>query len=313
VPSCGADHPEGRMSFRTFLAVVVLAVCLTSSAPGQTDTSANVLGYELPGMRSAIVRRDLTYRTVVVDGAPRPLTMDLYRPPGSSTERRPALIFVHGGLVARQPGPLPTTWPTYRSWGRLATAAGLVGVVFNHRLTTDENIAEAAGDVTAAVEHVRANAAALGIDTSRVCVAVYSAGGPLASVFMRAGQPGIRCLVLFYPYLDLEHMRSQSPFRPAHPASHVDSLVPRYSPAHLLTVAPATLPPIFLAMAGADAIPRLNDSIERFMQAAVASRVEIDFALHRTGVHGFDQRNHDARTREILERALAFVTRHLRN
>jgi acetyl esterase/lipase len=309
----GADHAEDPMPFRTLLPVFVLSVWLTSPATGQTDTSANVLGYELPGMRNAVVRRDLTYRTVVVDATPRALTMDLYRPPGSPTERRPALIFVHGGLVARQPGPLPTTWPTYRSWGRLVTAAGLVGVVFNHRMTTDENIAEAASDVTAAVEYVRSNAAAFGIDTDRLCVAVYSAGGPLASVFMRERQPGIRCLVLFYPYLDLEHMRSQSPFRPAHPAAHVDSLVPHYSPAHLLTVAPAALPPIFLAMAGADAIPRLNDSIERFVRAAVASRVEIDFALHRTGVHGFDQRNHDERTREILERALAFVTRHLRN
>ena len=301
------------MSFRTFLPIFTLTVCLTSPATGQTDTSANVLGYELPGMRNAIVRRDLTYRTVVDAGTSRGLTMDVYRPPGSPTERRPALIFVHGGLVARQPSPLPPTWPTYRSWGRLAAAAGLVGVVFNHRMTTDENIAEAAGDVTAAVEYARANAATLGIDTDRLCVAVYSAGGPLASEFMRERTPGIRCLVLFYPYLDLEHMRSQSPFRPAHAAAHVDSLVRRYSPAHLLTVAPASLPPIFLAMAGADAIPRLNDSVERFMQAAVAHRVEIDFALHRTGAHGFDQRNHDARTREILERALAFVTRHLRN
>lgn len=104
-----------------------------------------------------------------------------------------------------------------------------------------------------------------------------------------------------------------SPFRRAHSAAHVDSLVTRYSPAHLLTVAPASLPPIFLAMAGADAIPRLNESIERFMRAAISNRVDIDFALHRLGAHGFDQRNHDARTREILERALAFVMRHLRN
>jgi acetyl esterase/lipase len=301
------------MSFRTLLPVFMLALCLTSPATAQTDTSANVLGYELPGMRNAVVRRDLTYRTVTDAGVSRALTMDVYRPPGSTTERRPALIFVHGGLVARQPAPLPTTWPSYRSWGRLATAAGLVGIVFNHRMTTDENIAEAAGDVTAAVDYVRANAATLGVDTNRLCVAIYSAGGPLASVFMREPAPGIRCLALFYPYLDLEHMRVQSPFRPAHPSAHVDSLATRYSPAHLLTVAPATLPPIFLAMAGADAIPRLNDSIERFMRTAIANRVEIDFALHRAGVHGFDQRDHDARTREILERMLAFVTRHLRH
>ena len=299
------------MSFRILMLAMALLATLTPSAAAQTDTSANVLGYELPGMRDAVVRRDLTYRTVTENGVARALTMDVYRPPRATTERRPALIFVHGGLVARQAGPAPTTWPSYRSWGRLATAAGLVGVVFNHRMTTDENIEAAAGDVTAAVAYVRANAATLGIDPDRLCIAVYSAGGPLASVFMREPTPSIRCLVLFYPYLDLEHMRSQSPFRPAHPAAHVDSLVPRYSPAHLVTVAPGSLPPIFLAMAGRDAIPRLNDSIERFMRAATVNRVEIDFMLHRNGEHGFDQRNHDARTREILERALTFVTRHV--
>jgi acetyl esterase/lipase len=129
---------------------------------------------------------------------------------------------------------------------------------------------------------------------------------------MRERMPQVRCLVLFYPFLDLEHMRSQSPFRPAHPAAHVDSLVPRYSPAHLLGVAPDSLPPIFLAMAGQDQIPRLNESIERFMRAAVEQRVDIDFALHRRGVHGFDQRNRDARTAEILERVMSFVRRHVR-
>ena len=299
------------MSPRFVILAVALAVVVSPPGRAQTDTSANVLAYELPGMRDAIVRRDLTYRTVVDAGVPRALTMDVYRPPDAATERRPALIFVHGGLVARQTSPPPTTWPSYRSWGRLAAAAGLVGVVFNHRMTTDENIATAAGDVAAAVEYVRANAATFGVNPDRICIAVYSAGGPLGSIFMRERDPTIRCLVLFYPYLDLEHMRSQSPFRPAHPAAHVDSLVHRYSPAHLLTVAPSTQPPIFLAMAGEDAIPRLNDSIERFMKAAVAHRVEIDFALHRRGAHGFDQRNHDARSREILERVLAFVTRHV--
>lgn len=299
------------MPFTIFTLAVALLATLTSTAAAQTDTSANVLGYALPGMRDAVVKRDLTYRTVTENGVARALTMDVYRPPRATTEPRAALIFVHGGLVARQAGPAPTTWPSYRSWGRLAAAAGLVGVVFNHRMTTDENIESAAGDVTAAVDFVRSNAATLGIDPDRLCIAVYSAGGPLASVFMREPTRSIRCLVLFYPYLDLEHMRSQSPFRPAHPAAHVDSLVPPYSPAHLVTVAPGRLPPIFLAMAGRDAIPRLNDSIERFMRAAIANHVEIDFMLHRNGEHGFDQRNHDARTREILEGALTFVTRHV--
>jgi acetyl esterase/lipase len=300
------------MSCKCITLAMALAVSSAAPAIAQTDSSANVLGYALPGMRDAVIRRALTYRTVNDRGAARALTMDIYRSAGASAERRPALVFVHGGLVAGQSGPPPTEWPTYRSWGRLAAAAGLVGVVFNHRMTTDENVGIAASDVTAAVDYVRSNAATLGVDPDRLCIAVYSAGGPLASVFMRERAPHVRCLVLFYPFLDLEHMRSQSPFRPAHPAAHVDSLVPRYSPAHLLAVAPADLPPIFLAMAGEYQIPRLNDSIDRFMRAAVANRVEIDFALHRRGAHGFDQRYHDARTEEILERAIAFVQRHVR-
>ena len=297
---------------RPFVVIAsAVSIVVAPSLAAQTDTSANVLGYELPGMRDVVVRRGLAYRTAEAAGATRRLTMDVYTPPGTPTGRRPALVFVHGGLVAGQPGPSPTEWPTYRSWGRLAAAAGLIGVVFNHRLTTDENVGEASGDVLAAIHHIRTNAATLGLDPDRICVAVYSAGGPLASVFMREPMPCVRCLVLFYPFLDLEHMRTQSPFRPAHPPAHVDSLVPRHSPAHLLGVAPAELPPIFVAMAGEDRIPRLNESIERFMRAAVANRVEIDFALHRRGAHGFDQRNRDARTEEILERVLAFIHRHV--
>ena len=288
---------------------LALSVISTQAALAQTDTSANVLGYELPGMRDVVVRRGLAYREV---SGGRSLTMDVYRPASAAAERRPALVFVHGGLVAGQTGPLPTEWPTYRSWGRLAAAAGLAGVVFNHRLTTDGNLSMASSDVSAAIEYVRSQSAALGIDPDRLCVAVYSAGGPLASVVMRERVPYVRCLVLFYPYLDIEHLRVASRFRAALPAAHVDSLVPRHSPAHLLTVAPADLPPIFVAMAGQDQIPNLNDSIDRFMRAAIANRVEVDFALHRRGDHGFDQRNHDARTREILERVIAFVQLHVK-
>ena len=297
------------MPCKVYYVAMALSVSSTAAALGQTDTSANVLGYELPGMRDAVVRRGLAYREL--PGA-RPLTMDVYRPPSAGAQRLPALVFVHGGLVAGQSGPLPTEWPSYRSWGRLAAAAGLVGVVFNHRMTTDDNVSMASSDVSTAIEYVRAQSTTLGVDPNRLCIAVYSAGGPLASVVMRERVPYVRCLVLFYPYLDLEHMRGASRFRPAHPRAHVDSLVPRYSPAHLLAVAPADLPPIFVAMAGQDQIPNLNDSIDRFMRAAMVNRVDIDFALHRRGEHGFDQRNHDARTREILERVIAFVQLHVK-
>ena len=287
------------------LAVAVLTGAQPCELAAQRDTSVNVLAIERPGMAAVTVERGLVYK----DG----MQMDVYRSPSHRAgERRPAVLFVHGGLVAGASGPLPTTWPVFRSWGRLVAASGHVGIMFNHRLTTNDDVVQGDVDVRDAIRFVRANAERLGVDGERLCLAFLSAAGEIAAAALRDPQPHVRCVVLLYPFLDLEHQRTRTAFRDPLPAARVDSLVPRYSPAALLAVDPARLPPIFLAMAGRDAIPGINASIGHFLQAALSYRVRLDFMLHPTGQHGFDQRDHDARTREILEALLAFVERHLR-
>ncbi|HET8623445.1 MAG TPA: alpha/beta hydrolase [Gemmatimonadales bacterium] len=270
---------------------------LEAQEPGR-----NVLGIDRPGTADVAVDRGRRYRDT--------LTMDVYRPRGAS-KPVPAVVFVHGGLVAGAKGTSPTTWPIYQSWGRLAAADGLAGVTFNHRLTTNDNVAETEPDVEAAIAHVRANAKELGIDPERLCLAFYSAGGVLAGSALREPRPFVRCVVLFYPYLDLEHLRMDTRFRRAYAASRVDSLAPRYSPAAQLGRDPSRLPPIFLAMAGHDEIPGLNASIRRFVAAAVDQRAPMDLLIHPTGRHGFDEADHDQRTRDILEHCLTFLHRHL--
>jgi acetyl esterase/lipase len=282
--------------------VRLAAFLFALSAPLQAQADTNVLAISRPGMANVVVTRGLTY-------TPN-LTLDVYRP-SAQGGRRPALIFVHGGLVANQPSPLPTTWPSYQSWGRLAAASGWVGVMFNHRLTTADNVVDAESEVRAAIKYVRDNAATLGVDADRLCIAFYSAGGQIAAAALHDPQPYIRCVVLFYPFLDLEHQRNRTAFREAHPAARVDSLVSRYSPAAVIAREASRLPPLYVAMAGQDAIPGLNDSIRRFMQVAMTNRVPLDFALHPAGAHGFDQRNHDERSREILENVMSFIGRHL--
>jgi acetyl esterase/lipase len=266
------------------------------------EPGANVLGISRPGMAAAAVERGRRYRDT--------LTMDIYRPrdPGKAL---PAVVFVHGGLVAGVKGSSPTSWPIYQSWGRLAAAEGFAGVTFNHRLTTNDNVAETEPDVEAAIAHLRAHATELGIDPDRLCLAFYSAGGVLAGRALREPRPFVRCVVLFYPYLDLEHLRVDTRFRRAYPASRVDSLVPRYSPAAQLNREPSGLPPIFLAMAGRDEIPGLNASVRRFVDSAVDNRSPMELLIHPSGRHGFDESDHDQRTREILEHCLAFLHRHL--
>ena len=297
------------MFFAARILVSVAAATLIPLAASAQTSLPDAIYYELPGMANVSVSPDVTYRTVNENGRDVALTMDVYRPPTvRSGQRFPALIFVHGGLTLDQPR-TAKDWGIYRSWGRVAAASGLVGVTFNHRMTTNDNVDVASGDLRAAIDLVRKNAAQWNIDPDRLCLAFYSAGGPLSSVPLRERPPYVKCVVLYYPFLDLEHLRTQTQFRPAYSSAHVDSLLD-YSPANVIQRDPATVPPILLAMAGQDAIPRLNESVERFLAAAVRAHLTIDFYLHPIGEHGFDRRNRDARTRAIIEATLAFVHRY---
>jgi hypothetical protein len=69
---------------------------------------------------------------------------------------------------------------------------------------------------------------------------------------------------------------------------------------------------MFVARAGQDQIPGVNDSIDRFVAAAIASNAPITLMNHPTGEHGFDNQNDDNRSHEIIQSALAFMHNHLR-
>ena len=295
-------------------AVLPVSLLLTGfalrPATAQGDPTAAGIALALPGVDRVVVREGLDYKTVpTANGSTGPvaLKLNVYSPPGLSPDARlPALIFVHGGVIAGQ-GPMPRRWKGYDDWGRVAAASGMIGVTFDHRMTVQDNVWESGSDVLDLIAYVRAHAGELHIAPDRLCLQFFSAGGPASSVVLRDPQPYLRCVVLYYPYLDLEHMRVKSIFRDAYPAAKVDSLL-RYSPAEALTGENAQrLPPLFLARAGRDQIPGLNGSIERFMRRAIENNVTIDFAIHREGQHGFEFTNHDERSRQIIRESLAFV------
>jgi acetyl esterase/lipase len=264
--------------------------------------------YRVPGMDAVPVVRDVRYKVATVNGRrDTPLALDVYRVPGAT--RAPGLVFVHGGLVAGQT-PNAKDWALYQSWGRLAAASGMVGVVPNHRMNTDDIVDDAGADVMDALAHVRARAAEYGVDPDRLCVAFYSAGGPISSVVLRERLPYVKCVVLYYPYLDLAHLEQRTPFRGPLPAARVAALR-AYSPRAALARGPDGLPPIFLARAGRDEIPFLSASVSRFMADAVAHNVTIDFVNHAVGVHGFDEATDDARTRDIIAQTIRFTRHHL--
>jgi hypothetical protein len=52
-----------------------------------------------------------------------------------------------------------------------------------------------------------------------------------------------------------------------------------------------TITPLFIARAGRDEVPTMDDSIDRFVKEALAKNIALTFANHPQGVHGFDNQN----------------------
>jgi acetyl esterase/lipase len=244
----------------------------------------------VPGMERVVVHSNLVY-TQVDDPLVR---MDVYAPPDlQADERRPLVLLVHGGV--------PTSLPVkemgaYRSWGRLIAAQGMVAVTFTHRLRWPlSQLHEAAADVRAAIDFARANASKFNARPDRMCIAAFSAGGPLLTVALQDERRYVRCQLGIYPLVDVQGFGVADEAKFA-----LKTYVDRPSS-----------PPLFLARAGRDAIPTLNARLDAFVGSAIAANAPLTFVNHPNGAHGFDVANDDERSREIIRAALEFMKTHL--
>jgi acetyl esterase/lipase len=255
--------------------------------------------YSVPGMDEVIIKSDLKYTSV--NNAL--LLMDVYIPLGlEKDERRPAVVFIHGGVPAGSPA---KNMGVFRSWGRLAAASGMVGVTFTHRLGYPKTqLAEGASDVNAALDYIRANTGSLNLDKDRICLAAYSGGGPMLSMAMRDKPEYVRCLVAFYAYLDIQQSE-------LHRTHETQEMLSRFSPITYLANDAGKIAPMFVARAGLDEVPAMNDSIDRFIREAISNNAAITVANHPQGLHAFDILTDDDRSREIIRSALAFMKTHL--
>jgi len=252
----------------------------------------------VPGMDRVRVVQNLKYAH---SNDPNVL-MDIYLPPNlPKDERRPVVIFIHGGARTAY---TPKDWGVYTTWGRLIAASGFVGVTFTHRLQyPDKSLEQGAADVLDAINYVRANADQYNVDKDRVCLIAYSAGGTMLTLAMHGNTPFVRCLVGFYSFMDIQ----QSDFRKTEAAETVRA----FSPIIYLQNDVSHIPPMFLARAGHDEVPTMLDSIDCFIKEALTKNIALNFANHPTGVHGFDNQNDDERSREIIREVIAFIKLHL--
>jgi acetyl esterase/lipase len=239
--------------------------------------------------------KDLSYHSGTNQGK-----MDIYEPPTAArTKYFPIVLLVHGKTPILTN---PKEWGNYTSWGNLLAQEGFVTVMFTHGLSTPGTPIEMSGDnVLDALTFIKQHAAIYHIDTTKISVIAFSAGVPLLSVLIREKVKDIKCIVAYYGFMDIT---KTSLF-----AGEDKKVASAYS---LVNYADSSqsFPPFFIARAGLDINPMLNESIAAFAQKACFYNIPFTLVNHPTGVHGFDSQNNDARTKEIIEQMLIFLKSH---
>ena len=251
--------------------------------------------YEIPGMASAIVRRDVPYGTA---GAAA-LTMDLYYPSTAAAGATSPATVVVLGYPPREPNPLGCAFKEMAwsvSWGRLIAASGIVAIFYTNR--------NPEADLRAVLDHIREHAESLHIDRRRIGLFASSGSGPLALSTLMAERGDLACAALCYPFT-LDAGGSTAIAESAAKWGFVNATAGKSA---------SDLPPdvpLFVARAGQDEFPHLNEALDRFVADALARDLPVTVVNHAGAPHAFDLVHDSDATREIIRQLLSFLQFHL--
>lgn len=266
---------------------------------GQEDRRSEIatkrVVFELPGMDRVYVVRNVPYKALEDET----LVLDVYRPAEPAPKKPPVVLFVTGYPdtgMRKMIGCNAKDMESYVSWARLVAASGMAGISCSVR--------EPATDVGLALNHVRAHSAELGVDASRVGVWSCSGNVPNALSLLMAERQSVACAVLCYGFmLDFEGSTlvadASTTFRFANPSAGrtLDDL-PRETP-------------LFIARAGRDETPHLNETIDRFVAKAVERNLPLTLANLPDAPHAFDIVDDTDASRNVVRSILDFLKLYL--
>ena len=254
-------------------------------------TTKRVL-YEIDGMDSVRVRRDLEYH----HSSAGSVTTDVYYPPAEGSAPLPAIVIVSGYPdegFRRMLGCRFNEMASSVSWAQLFAMSGIIAIAYTNREPVD--------DVHSLLHYVVSNADALGVDKKKIGLFATSGHGPLAlSLLANDATTPLKSAILCYSYtMDLENNTAvadaakQWRFANASAGRAVDDLRRNV--------------PMFIARAGADEMPQLNATLDRFVASALARNMPLTVVNEPAAPHAFDLVHDMNATREIVRRVLRFA------
>jgi acetyl esterase/lipase len=218
-----------------------------------------------------------------------PLTLDIYRPPGSGSA--PAVVQIYGG--AWQTGAPSANG----AFARYLAAHGYVVFAIDYRHAPRWRWPAQLADVQAALDWVRANGARYGADPARLALVGRSSGGQLAMLAAYGpGAPAVQAVVIYYGPVDLtEGYRHPPRPDPLHVRGVEEAFLGgtpdeqpfRYREASPISYATRPLPPTLLIYAGRDNIvePRFGELLQRRLRETGTTSVLLEIPWAE---HGFD-------------------------
>lgn len=169
-----AATPTGLRTLRLLplLLLVALAACGRDRLPPEApEAEPSAAANPPPG---PTVLRDVEY----CRAGDVPLLMDVYTPGHSGGQPAPAAVYIHGGAWTQGDKSGGAGFAEVQE----LVARGYVVASVNYRLAPAYPFPAQIEDVKCAVRHLRANAAAYGLDPNRIGVWGSSAGGHLAAL-----------------------------------------------------------------------------------------------------------------------------------
>lgn len=148
-----------------------------AAAPALAALTARAQGPAPPDIGNLRAEKDIVFGK----GGDMDMTLDVYRPPEGVTPKRMAIIHLFGGGFFGGNKNAGYIINDAKALG----ARGYTNISANYRLQSQGLWPAQLHDVKAAIRWTRANAGRLGVESNRIAVAGYSAGGMLA--LMAAG------------------------------------------------------------------------------------------------------------------------------